>query len=178
MCTSEATRAGVLLAALFSAAPALTQPELGRPVSEADLAAWDISIPPDGTGLPEGSGTVQEGAEVYAARCQSCHGEGGAGDPADPLTGGIGSLDGAEPTKTVGSFWPYATTLFDYTRRAMPLDAPQSLTDDEVYAVTAFILAENGIIADDAEMNAKTLPRVEMPNRDGFISWWPLPPLD
>jgi S-disulfanyl-L-cysteine oxidoreductase SoxD len=178
MCTSEATRAGVLLGALALAAPALAQPELGQPVSEAELAAWDISIPPDGTGLPEGSGTAQEGAEVYAARCQSCHGAGGAGDPADPLTGGIGSLDSAEPMKTAGSFWPYATTLFDYTRRAMPLDAPQSLTDDEVYAVTAFILAENGIIADDAEMNAKTLPQVEMPNQGGFISWWPLPPLD
>ena len=176
MCTSEVIRAGAFLAALLSASPALAQPELGQPVSEADLAAWDISIPPDGTGLPEGSGTVQEGAEVYAARCQSCHDEGGAGDPADPLTGGIGSLEAAEPVKTVGSFWPYATTLFDYTRRAMPLDAPQSLTDDEVYAVTAFILAENGIIGDDAEMNAKTLPQVEMPNRGGFISWWPLPP--
>lgn len=151
-------------------------PELGQPVTEDELAAWDISIPPSGEGLPEGSGTVQEGAKVYATRCASCHGEGGTGDPADPLVGGIGSLDTDQPAKTVGSFWPHATTLFDYTRRAMPLDAPQSLTDDEVYAVTAFILAENGIVPDDTEMNAETLPAVEMPNRDGFVSWWPSPP--
>jgi S-disulfanyl-L-cysteine oxidoreductase SoxD len=176
MCSSEATLAGALLAALVFAAPALAQPELGQGVSEAVLAAWDISIPPDGTGLPEGSGTAQEGAKVYATRCQSCHGKAGAGDPADPLVGGVGSLDTAEPMKTVGSFWPYATTLFDYTRRAVPLDAPQSLSDDEVYAVAAFILSENGIIAHDAVMNARTLPQVEMPNRGGFISWWPLPP--
>lgn len=176
MRSSKPTLAGGLLAALVLAAPVLAGPDLGRAVSEADLAAWDNSIPPDGTGLPAGSGTVQEGAKVYAMRCQSCHGEGGAGDPADPLVNGVGSLEAAEPMKTVGSFWPYATTLFDYTRRAMPLDAPQSLSDDEVYAVTAFILSENGVIADDAEMNAETLPQVEMPNRDGFISWWPLPP--
>ena len=88
---------------------------------------------------------------------------------------GIGSLATDKPLKTVGSYWPYATTLFDYTRRAMPLDAPQSLTDDEVYAVTAFVLAKNGIIAEDEELNARTLPAVKMPNRDGFVSWWPLP---
>lgn len=159
------------------AAPVLAAgPGLGTEVSEAAIAAWDISIAPDGAGLPAGSGRAIEGAEIYAAKCARCHGDGGAGDPADPLVGGIGSLASDAPQKTVGSFWPYATTLFDYTRRAMPYDAPQSLSTDEVYAVSAYILAENGIIADDAVMDAETLPAVEMPNRDGFVSWWPKPP--
>jgi cytochrome c len=121
--------------------------------------------------LPAGSGDAKQGAAVYAAKCQACHGEKGMGKPADALVGGIGSLATAKPVRTVGSFWPYATTLFDYTRRAMPLQAPKSLTDDEVYAVTAYILAQNGIIAETVQMNAQTLPQVKMPNRDGFIDY-------
>jgi cytochrome c len=110
------------------------------------------------------------GRRVYAQHCQACHGEGGRGGPNDTLVGSRGTLGGDAPVKTVGSYWPYATTLFDYVDRAMPYQAPGSLSADEVYAVTAYLLFENGIIADDAEMNAETLPKVAMPNRDGFAS--------
>lgn len=145
-------------------------PELGQPVAPSDIAAWDISIAPDGAGLPPGSGTPQQGEAVYAAKCTPCHGERGSGKPNDQLVGGAGSLTGDQPpVKTVGSYWPYATTLFDYVRRAMPLNAPKSLTDEEVYAVAAYILQLNGIIGESEVMNAQSLPKVRMPNRDGFI---------
>lgn len=148
---------------------ATTGPGLGRVASGAEVAAWDISIPPSGAGLPSGRGTPKEGEAVYVAQCQACHGPKGEGTPADRLVGGIGSLGTGKQVMTVGSFWPYATTLFDYTRRAMPTTKPLSLTNDEVYAVTAYILYLNGIIPEGAEMNAQTLPQVRMPNRDGFI---------
>jgi cytochrome c len=146
---------------------------LGRPATPATVAAADISIGPDGAGLPPGSGSVAEGAAVYAAKCVACHGPDGAGAPGDRLTGGVGSLTTARPVRTVASFWPYATTVFDYTRRAMPLGAPQSLTNDEVYAVTAYILSIDGIVAKDARLDAATLPRVVMPNRGGVVDWEP-----
>ena len=146
-------------------------PNLGTPASAELVAAMDISIPPSGAGLPAGSGTVAQGQKVYEAKCQACHGPKGAGKPADPLVGGIGSLASGKPIRTVGSYWPYATTLFDYTRRAMPTTAPRSLTDDEVYAVTAYVLHLNGIVPESAVMNAQTLPQVKMPNRDGFIDY-------
>ena len=112
----------------------------------------------------------KKGETVYAEKCVACHGENGAGKPNDQLVGGRGSLSGDQaPVKTVGSFWPYATTLFDYVRRAMPLNAPKSLSDDEVYAVSAYILQLNGIIGEADAMDAQTLPQVRMPNRDGFI---------
>ena len=149
------------------------QPAFGAAVSAEEIARWDISIPPSGAGLPAGSGTAKQGAAVYAAKCLACHGEKGAGKPADALAGGIGSLATARPVRTVGSYWPYATTLFDYVRRAMPLTNPLSLTDDEVYAVSAYVLFLNGIVGEDAVMNAQTLPQVKMPNRDGFVSDWP-----
>lgn len=141
---------------------------LGRPASVADIAAIDISIPPDGKGLPPGSGDATAGEMVYEQKCASCHAAGGKGKPADALVGGIGSLSTGKPMKTVGSFWPYATTLFDYIRRSMPLDAPMSLTDDEVYAVTAYVLAINGLISTEVTLDADSLPAVRMPNRDGF----------
>lgn len=144
-------------------------PAFGSPVSAAEIARWDISIPPNGEGLPAGGGTAKQGEAVYVAQCQACHGAKGVGKPADPLVGGIGSLATGKPLRTVGSYWPYATTLFDYTRRAMPINNPLSLTNDEVYAVTAYVLYLNGIIAENAEMNARTLPQIRMPNRDGFI---------
>ena len=147
-----------------------TGPNLGRPATAQEVAAWDISIPPSGAGLPAGSGTPKLGEAVYVAQCQACHGPKGIGKPADPLVGGVGSLATAKAVRTVGSFWPYATTLFDYTRRAMPTTRPMSLTNEEVYAVTAYLLYLNGIIAEDAEMNAQTLPQVKMPNRDGFVN--------
>ena len=146
-------------------------PGLGRAATAQEIRAADISIPPSGAGLPAGSGNAKQGASVYAAKCLACHGEKGAGKPADVLVGGIGSLATPKPLRTVGSFWPYATTLFDYTRRAMPLQNPKSLTDDEVYAVSAYILYLNGIVAEDAQMNAQTLALVKMPNRDGFVDY-------
>ena len=169
---------GAVLAVALAAgvANAGDGPSLGLPASETEIAAADIDIGPDGDGLPPGGGTPAQGAKVYAATCLACHGEGGRGGPHDALVGGIGTLGGeGKPVKTAGSFWPYAPTLFDYIRRAMPLNAPLSLSDSEVYAVVAFILSLNGLIAADAEMNARDLPRVRMPNRDGFVSFYPTP---
>jgi S-disulfanyl-L-cysteine oxidoreductase SoxD len=147
-------------------------PALGVPVSAEEIARYDISIPPSGAGLPPGSGNVKQGEAVYASKCQACHGEKGAGKPADVLVGGAGSLATKAPVRTIGSYWPYATTLFDYVRRAMPITAPLSLTNDEVYAVSAYLLNLNGIVPADAVMNAQTLAQVKMPNRDGFIDSW------
>jgi S-disulfanyl-L-cysteine oxidoreductase SoxD len=145
-------------------------PNLGKAASSEEIASWDVSIGPDGAGLPSGSGTPQQGEQVYLAKCIGCHGEKGSGKPNDQLAGGQGSLGpGQVPVKTVGSFWPYATTVFDYVRRAMPLNEPKSLRDDEVYAVVAYILRLNGVIGENDTMDAKTLPAIRMPNRDGFI---------
>jgi mono/diheme cytochrome c family protein len=148
-------------------------PAFGAPASPEEIARYDISIPPSGAGLPKGSGTAREGAKVYEQKCLACHGAKGAGKPADALAGGQGTLASKAPMRTVGSYWPYATTLFDYVRRAMPLPAPLSLSDDEVYAVSAYVLYLNGIVGEDVAMNAETLPQVKMPNRDGFVSEWP-----
>ena len=150
-------------------------PALGQPATPAQIAALDISIPPDGSGLPAGAGTARAGAAVYAAKCQACHGQDGVGKPNDRLVGGEGTLTSARPVKTIGSYWPYATTLFDYIRRAMPFTQPQSLSSDETYALTAYLLYINGIIGEGDEMNARTLPQVVMPNRNNFISAWPSP---
>ena len=148
-------------------------PHLGKQISEADVAAWDISILPDGTGLPPGSGTAEQGSTVFAAKCAVCHGENGKGGSAAALIGGQPLTSGIETAKTIANFWPYATTLFDFTRRAMPWPRPRTLTNDEVYALTAFILAQNKIIGAGDVMNAQTLPKVRMPNRDGFIPRFP-----
>ena len=161
------------LAVGSTSAAAQESPELGVLATAEDIAAWDLSISPDGTGLPAGSGNAATGAEVYALKCISCHGPEGTGSLNAALAGGHGTLTSDSPLKTVGSFWPYATTVFDYIRRAMPFTQPQSLTDDEVYALTAYLLYINGIIAESEVMNADTLPRVEMPNRDGFILAYP-----
>jgi S-disulfanyl-L-cysteine oxidoreductase SoxD len=145
-------------------------PKLGRVATPGEIASWDISVGPDGAGLPAGSGTSKQGEAVYTAKCLACHGEKGAGKPNDPLTGGRGTLAGDQtPIKTVGSFWPHATTIFDYVRRAMPLNESKSLADNEVYAVVAYILHLNGIIGENETINAQTLPKVKMPNRDGFV---------
>ena len=159
---------GALLA--LSSAAFGQSPNLGKPITPEDLAAWDISIGPDGAGLPPGSGTAKQGEAVFTAKCQACHGAKGAGQPNDRLVGGQGSLPGDKPAiKTVGSFWPYATTLFDYVRRAMPYVESKSLSPDETYAVVAYILNLNGVVGDADVINAQTLPNVKMPNRDGFI---------
>jgi S-disulfanyl-L-cysteine oxidoreductase SoxD len=169
-----AALAAAALAFAAGAAGAADLPGLGQPVSEADLAKWDISIAPDGAGLPPGSGTAKDGAAIYAQKCELCHGKEGAGGVAARLVGGIGTLAGpGEPVRTVGSYWPYATTIFDFTRRAMPWTAPKSLTSEETYALTAYILKLNGVIGEDEVMNAETLPKVKMPNRDGFVSAYP-----
>ena len=174
MCTCKWLSPFILATAvLFFAEMTLAGPNLGRDVKPEEIAVWDMSIPPDGSGLPAGGGTAVEGAAVYNANCAACHGANGTGGPADPLVGGIGTLASKKPVKTVGSYWPYATTLFDYVRRAMPFNAPQSLSNDEVYAVSAYLLFLNGIINPEARMDAKTLPQVNMPNRDGFVSYWP-----
>jgi mono/diheme cytochrome c family protein len=144
-------------------------PHFGVPADPARVKAWDISVAPDGAGLPPGKGSVAEGAQVYSAKCQSCHGPNGEGKPADRLTGGIGSLTSPQPVKTVASYWPYATTLFDYIRRAMPVTAPRSLTDAETYSLVAYILSVDGIVKKNAVLDAKSLPKIKMPNRDGFI---------
>jgi cytochrome c len=144
-------------------------PNLGKAASPEEMAPWDISIGPDGAGLPSGSGTPQQGEPVFLAKCLACHGQKGSGKPNDQLVGGQGSLEsGQAAVKTIGSFWPYATSVFDYVRRAMPLNNPKSLRDDEVYAVVAYILWLNGVIGENDVMNAQTLRAVRMPNRDGF----------
>jgi S-disulfanyl-L-cysteine oxidoreductase SoxD len=164
--------AAALTLVLSCAAFSEEGPNLGKPISQADLAPWDISVGPDGVGLPPGSGTVQQGEAVFMAKCQGCHGEKGAGRPNDRLVGGQGTLAGDKPAiKTVGSYWPYATTMFDYVRRAMPFPESKSLSNDELYSVVAYVLNLNGIVPDDAVMNAETLPKVRMPNRDGFITF-------
>jgi S-disulfanyl-L-cysteine oxidoreductase SoxD len=168
--------AALLLSAYAAPVLAADEPHFGKPISPQDLAAWDISIGPDGVGLPPGKGTVAQGEAVYAAKCQACHGEKGEGRPNDRLVGGAGTIaPDKAPVKTVGSYWPYPTTLFDYVRRAMPWDRPKSLTDDEVYAVAAYILNLNGIIGADEVLDAQSLPKVKMPNREGFTPFprWP-----
>ncbi|MDQ7976782.1 cytochrome c [Paraburkholderia sp. SARCC-3016] len=142
---------------------------IGKPIDNAAIARWNIDVSPDGRGLPAGSGTVAAGAKVFAAKCAMCHGKAGEGGIGDPLVGGAGTLTSAKPRKTVGSYWPYATTLFDYIRRAMPYNAPESLSADEVYSVSAWLLYKNGIVPEHTTLDARSLPRVKMPNRDGFI---------
>jgi mono/diheme cytochrome c family protein len=157
----------LLLAVLAqtAAAPA------GKPLTAEELRKLDITIFPDGKGLPPGKGTAAVGMAVYKEKCAECHNEKGEGrDQQYPrLVGGVGSLTTAKPVKTVGSYWPYATTVWDTIYRAMPYDTPRTLKPDEVYAVTALLLHWNGIISETHELNEKTLPQVKMPNRDGFI---------
>jgi len=148
-------------------------PRLGRPVSNEELAAWDTSVMPDGSNLPAGSGTAAQGAKIFAQKCAACHGENGAGAAASALQskGPITSINAAE--KTIGNFWPYASTLFDYIRRAMPWQQPKSLANDEVYALTAYLLALNKVIGEDATLDAAALAKVQMPNRHGFVMKFP-----
>lgn len=143
----------------------------GQPVSEADLTKWNIDIrTPDGRGLPPGQGTVAEGKAVYVAKCLSCHGPDAKGGPVyGPMVGGIGSFTTDRRVLTPGSMYPYAPILFDYVRRAMPMDRPLTMTADEVYAVTAYILHLNGLVPADAVMDQSSLPKVQMPNRNGFV---------
>jgi cytochrome c len=147
--------------------------DLGRVATLEEIKGWDIDISPDGAGLPPGRGDVRHGEAIFAAKCASCHGARGEGKPMDQLVGGPCTLRDKKPEKTVGSFWPYATTLFDFVRRAMPLNAPQSLAPDEVYALSAYVLFLNGIVPQDATLDADNLAKIKMPNRDGFVSAYP-----
>ena len=162
----------ILACAIGAGAARAESPRLGKPISQSDLAEWDINILPDGTNLPPGSGTAADGAKIFADKCALCHGDKGQGGIAARLIGGPqkASLNGG---KTIANYWPYATTLFDFIRRAMPYTEPRSLTDQEVYSLVAFILAENKLIGEDDEINATTLPKVRMPNRDNFVVQFP-----
>ena len=173
MCTRSIRGYLLAIALVLGSGQAWAQtPNLGTPMTPTDIAAWDINILPDGTGLPAGSGTPAVGARIYVAKCSTCHGENGKGGTNAKLVGGDPIRD-METEKTIANFWPFATTLFDYIRRAMPWRQPRSLTNDEVYALTAYILSLNKLVRDDETMNAQTLPKVRMPNRDGFIVRFP-----
>lgn len=141
----------------------------GKPASEREIAGWNIDVSPDGKGLPPGSGSAARGKALYKQHCAACHGAKGEGKPADRLVGGRGTLNTDKPVMTVGSYWPYATTVYDYINRSMPFNAPQSLKADEVYSITAYLLLLNGIIGENDVMDATRLPRVQMPNRKGFV---------
>ncbi len=158
--------AAALLAAALSPAQSLG---VGRAPTEEEIRAWDITIYPDGRELPEGSGTPAEGKEVYRVRCEECHGPEAKGADQAALVGGHETLATDSPKKTATGYWPYATTVFDYIRRSMPFDRPGTLTADQVYAVTAYLLALDKVIGPEEEMNRESLPKVAMPNKDGFI---------
>jgi len=160
----------LVLAASVAAAAQSPTFGVGRPASPQDIRDLGAAIAPDGAGLPQASGSVAEGRAVFALRCAKCHGPKGEGDVGPTLVGGRGTLRTPRPLKTVGSFWPYATTVWDYVNRAMPFDEPGLLKPSEVYAVVGYILNMNGIVPDDGVMDATSLPKVKMPNRDGFVA--------
>ncbi len=166
----KGTLALLALTVVVCSARAQTQGHygVGRPATEAEIAGWNIDIGRNGENLPPGSGTVSHGQEVFAQQCAACHGEKGEGGVGDRLVGGQGTVATPKPIKTVGSYWPYAPTLFDYIRRAMPQSAPQSLSNEDVYAVSAYILNMNGLLPADATLDAKTLSAIKMPNRNMF----------
>lgn len=143
---------------------------IGRAATEREIAGWNIDVRPDGQGLPAGSGNAARGKPLFELHCAACHGLKGEGKPADRLVGGKGTLNTDKPVMTVGSYWPYATTVYDYINRSMPFLAPQSLKPDEVYSITAYLLHLNGIVGEAEVMDAASLPRVQMPNRRGFTS--------
>ena len=159
----------IAMAGIWPVAAQLPTYGVGHPPTTEEVNAWALTIPPDGEGLPPGSGTAALGKPIYAERCASCHGEKGEDPKYSRLVGGHGTLATDKPIKTIGSFWQYATTLWSYIRRAQPFDEPGSLMPDQVYAVTAYLLHLNGIIGEQDVMDATTLPQVKMPNRDGFV---------
>jgi cytochrome c len=168
---SASVLASVALAPVTAAGASepATAPRLGHALTIQQAQRQGLNVYPDGRGLPTGRGTASDGRKLFQQKCAGCHGDAGRGATAEELAGGEAPLNSASPDKTIGLYWPYATTIFDFTRRAMPLNAPASLTSDEIYALTAYLLFENRVIGEHEEMNASTLPRVRMPNRDGFI---------
>jgi len=176
MSTRKLIAAAALALACGTGAALAQSPGLGKPLSEADIKQWDIAILPDGSNLPPGSGTPAKGAKIFAEKCSACHGDAGKGGVAPyypALVGGRPLTDGIDTVKTIANYYAYPTTIFDYTRRGMPYNMPRSLTDDEVYSLTAYILALNNFIGQDDVMDANTLPKVKMPNRDNFIMPYP-----
>jgi S-disulfanyl-L-cysteine oxidoreductase SoxD len=171
MPTRELCIAAFVVVALACATRAQTQNPygIGRSATPAEIAGWSIDIDRDGNNLPAGSGSVSRGHEVFDQQCAACHGAKGEGGVGDRLVGGQGTLAMPKPVRTVGSYWPHAPTLFDYIRRAMPQNAPQSLSNDDVYAVSAYILNLNGLLPADATLDARTLRAVKMPNRSMFV---------
>lgn len=166
--------AAMLLTALAATGAALAQQSkyenIGRTPTADEVRAWDIAVGPEGKELPPGSGTAKDGAKIFAQKCVACHGptlEGTRFGPA--LVGGEGTLTTLHPSRTIGAYWPFATTIWDYIDRAMPRDRPRSLSADEVYSLTAFLLFRSGIVKEDAVIDAKTLPKIQMPNRNNFI---------
>src|SRR6516225_9725746 len=161
----------VMTALLLSpmGATAQTTYGIGRTATPSEIAGWNIDVGRDGRGLPPGSGNVSHGRKVFAQQCAACHGEKGEGGVGDRLVGGQGTLGTADPVRTVGSYWPYAPTLFDYIRRAMPQNAPESLSNDDVYALSAYILNLNGLVPDDTTLDARSLAALKMPNRKMFV---------
>lgn len=164
----------ILILTSFNVLAVDKTPHLGKPASLELIKHWDIDIFPNGIGLPKGQGTAVSGKRVYEKHCLSCHGIDGTGDSADELAGASHSLTDNPPDKTIGTYWPYATTIFDFIRRAMPLSNPGSLTTNELYAVTAYLLYQNEIIKKTDIINANTLPKVKMPNHNGFINIYTL----
>jgi cytochrome c len=160
----------VVVLACATRAQAQSPYGIGRSATASEIAGWNIDIGRDGSNLPPGSGSVSHGQEVFDQQCASCHGAKGEGGVGDRLVGGQGTLATPKPVRTVGSYWPYAPTLFDYIRRAMPQNAPQSLSNDDVYAVSAYILNLNGLLPADAMLDARTLGAIKMPNRSMFVS--------
>jgi S-disulfanyl-L-cysteine oxidoreductase SoxD len=174
MSTRRSLSTALAITAVLGAGMAVAEaPNLGKPISEADIKAWDITVLPDGTNLPPGSGTVAQGAKLYNEKgCVACHGEGGKGGPNVALASDA-KLDRIEAPKTIANFWAQATTVFDFIRRAMPWTAPRTLSDDETYALTAYVLYLNKLIGENDVINAQTLPKVKMPNKDNFIIKFP-----
>jgi cytochrome c len=166
--------AAVLLASALAAGAAFAEsPNLGKPISEADIKAWDITVLPDGTNLPPGSGTAAQGAKLYLEKgCIACHNEAGKGGPSAALASDA-KLDRMEAAKTIANFWAQSTTVFDFIRRAMPWNAPRTLTDDEAYKLTAYVLYLNKLIGENDVIDAQTLPKVKMPNAGNFIIKFP-----
>lgn len=164
--------AALAVFALACTTPAQAQSPygIGRAATPAEIAGWNIDVDRDGNNLPPGSGTVSHGREVFDQQCAACHGAKGEGGIGDRLVGGQGTLATPKPVRTIGSYWPYAPTLFDYVRRAMPQNAPQSLSNDDVYAVSAYILDLNGLLPAGAALDAKALRAIKMPNRSMFVS--------
>ena len=176
MSTRKLIAAAALALACGTGAAQAQSPGLGKPLSEADIKQWDIAILPDGSNLPPGSGTPAKGAKIFAEKCSACHGDAGKGGVAPyypALVGGQPLTNGIDTVKTIANYYAYPTTIFDYTRRGMPYNMPRSLTDDEVYSLTAYILALNNLIGQDDVMDATTLPKVKVPNRDNFIMPYP-----